>query len=243
MPGVPADHVGDAQRALHDRADLVALLDVLPPTRLGTAPASDLVGVRGVDARRSRRRCTAGSRSSSYLRFSPVDRRSVRIMSRYCMFSATSGFRAANTSAVHSCTARSANSLPLVVHARRARCDGRRPCPAAAAPTTRGSCRRRRRARHRAGRPSAAPGVSGVERRDLVLADERVAAVEGRRRDRPAPHAGAGVVGIAPQRVVVAVGLGDVAERVLVRGPVVRRLRMRLRDADAGAERARRPRR
>ena len=45
------------------------------------------------------------------------------------------------------------------------------------------------------------------------------------------------VGGIAPQRVVVAVGLGHVAERVGGRAPVVRRLRVRLGDADAAPRR------
>ena len=34
---VPADHVGDGERALHHRADRVALVDVLPPAGLGAA--------------------------------------------------------------------------------------------------------------------------------------------------------------------------------------------------------------
>src|SRR5439155_18420062 len=39
---VPAHHVGDAQRALDQWADLVALVDVLPPARLRASPASRL---------------------------------------------------------------------------------------------------------------------------------------------------------------------------------------------------------
>ena len=73
---------------------------------------------------------------------------------------------------------------------------------------------------------------------DLVLADERVAADEvGRARSaRPSgwPSAWSGS---APERVVVAVGLGDVAEGVLVGAQVVRRLRVGLGDADAGPQR------
>ena len=53
--------------------------------------------------------------------------------------------------------------------------------------------------------------------RDFVLADQRVAADHHRRRDRPAPHRLLAVGGVAPERVVVAVGLGDVEERVDVR--------------------------
>ena len=40
MPDVPADHVGDGERALDERADGVALRDVLPPTRLGATRTS-----------------------------------------------------------------------------------------------------------------------------------------------------------------------------------------------------------
>ena len=42
--GVPHDHVGDAQRALHQLGQLVALLDVLPPAGLGAAAAVALAG-------------------------------------------------------------------------------------------------------------------------------------------------------------------------------------------------------
>ena len=61
---VPADHVGDGERALHHRADLVALGDVLPPAGLGAARR--LARRTAPRSRRSRRRCTASSSTSSY---------------------------------------------------------------------------------------------------------------------------------------------------------------------------------
>ena len=104
--------------------------------------------------------------------------------------------------------------------------------PAAAGPTTRGRWPSRRRGRPRSGSPFMRSRCSAVHLGDLVLADEGVAADEGGRGDRPAP-AGLGAVGrIAPEGVVVAVGLGDVAEHVGGRHRVVR--------AAGGAARARR---
>ena len=73
----------------------------------------------------------------------------------------------------------------------------------------------------------------GRDRGDLVLADERVAADQRRRRDHALPARLRAVVGIAPQRVVVAVRDRDVAERVDRGERVVRRQRMRLGNADA----------
>ena len=187
MPACQHDHVGDPQRALHERADLVALLDVLPPARLGAAAAVALAGVRLVDARRSRRRCTARSRSSSYFL------RSVGLRRARCGSSAGTGRTApgrrsrANTSAVHSCTARSANSLSLSCTPTSAL---RRVDPRARAqrvPPLAEATRSRTRARRRAGRPSAAPWSRPRAGVDLVLADERVAADEVGRGDRAAP--------------------------------------------------------
>ncbi len=79
-------------------------------------------------------------------------------------------------------------------------------------------------------------GGGFVEVFDLVLADHGVAPVEVGRRDRASPHGGRRVVGVAPQRVVVAVRLGHVAEGVLVGPAVVGWLGMGLGDADAGPQ-------
>ena len=77
--------------------------------------------------------------------------------------------------------------------------------------------------------------VLGCDLGNFVLADERVPADERRRCERAFPTGAPAVVGIAPQRIVVSVGDGDVPERVLVGPEVVRRLRMGLRHSDAGA--------
>ena len=74
------------------------------------------------------------------------------------------------------------------------------------------------------------------DRGDLVLADERVPAHQRWRRDRTAPDRRGGVLGIAVERVVVAVGLGHDAERVRVGAVVVRSARPRFGYADAGAQ-------
>src|SRR4029079_12083014 len=78
--------------------------------------------------------------------------------------------------------------------------------------------------------------VLGGDLGDLVLADQGVAADQHGRGDRPTPAGADAVVGVAPQGVVVAVGDRHVAERVGVRLPVVGRHRVRLGDADAGAQ-------
>ncbi len=58
--------------------------------------------------------------------------------------------------------------------------------------------------------------VLGRDLDDLILADERVAAHQRRWGDRALPSRRCRVVRIAPERVVVAVALRDVAERVRV---------------------------
>ena len=73
---------------------------------------------------------------------------------------------------------------------------------------------------------------------DFVLTDQRVTADQRRGCDRTTPHGCRGIVGIAPQRVVVPVRLGDVAEGVDGRHEVVRRHRMWLRHANASANRS-----
>ena len=225
---VPADDVGDEERTLHQRADLVALGDVLPPAGLGaprrlarrTAPRSP----------RSRRRCTGAISTSSYFLRSRALVRSVRIMLRSCADSSGPS-SARNTWADHSCTARSANSLGLSstpTSALRRATDmpgpHRRP-PLAGARRVEGVDAAQRIALHER-------LLVGGDLGDLVDADERVAADERRRRDRPAPPGGGAVGRVAPQRVVVAVGLGHVPEGVGGDHPVVRRLRPRLGHVD-----------
>ena len=75
-----------------------------------------------------------------------------------------------------------------------------------------------------------------LEPGDLVLADERVAADEVGRRDGRAPPGGGPVRRVAPQRVVVAVGHGHVAEGVLVGAEVAGRGGVGAGDADALAQ-------
>ena len=180
---VPAHHVGDGQRALHHRADLVALVHVLPPARLGAARrfarvlrvdlGDLLVGVRldldGVVA--------SCARAPSRARCAPstgTDRRAARPSS------------SRNTCAVHSWIARPANSLGLSSAATSAlrRNDApqrheRRP-PLARARRVERVHTPQRIALHQL-------GVLGRDRGHLVLADQRVAADEHRRRDRAAP--------------------------------------------------------
>ena len=111
--------------------------------------------------------------------------RSVRTISRYCPES-RAPVSSRNTWAVHSWTARPANSLGLssaaterVAAERAAQREQRRP-PLARARRVEGVHAAQRIALHEL-------GVLGRDRRDLVLADERVAADERRRRDRCFP--------------------------------------------------------
>ena len=121
MPDVPADHVGDRERALHHRADLVALCDVLPPPRLGAPPALGSrvlrvdLGDLLVGVRLDRDRVVLPS-LAAFLR-------SVRIISRYWPDS-SAPVSSRNTSAVHSWIARLGELARLVEHGDRARCGG-----------------------------------------------------------------------------------------------------------------------
>ena len=127
--------------------------------------------------------------------------------------------------------------LATACRARRpARCAATCACRRAAAPTTRGRSRRRTRGRRAAGRPSSG---RGARRATSVTSSSPISVsppTMRRRRDRRPPAVVARVRGIAPQRVVVAVGLGDVTERVGVGTQVVRRARVRLGHADARAQ-------
>ena len=112
---VPADHVGDVHRALHHRADRVALVDVLPEPRLGAATAPR-AAYCGVDARRSARRCTARARWRRTSSSPAPSRARCGSCRRYWPDSSVPS-SSRNTCAVHSWTARPANSLRLVEHA------------------------------------------------------------------------------------------------------------------------------
>lgn len=57
---------------------------------------------------------------------------------------------------------------------------------------------------------------------DLVLADERVAADEVRGRYWATPSSRSCIGGVAPEGIVVAIGLSDVSERILIRSEIVR---------------------
>ena len=71
-----------------------------------------------------------------------------------------------------------------------------------------------------------------LESGDLVLSDEGVPADQMRGRDRSGPPCSRTVGRVAPQRVVVAVGLGDVPKGVLVGDPVMRWVGVGPRDPD-----------
>ena len=71
------------------------------------------------------------------------------------------------------------------------------------------------------------------ESRDLVLSDERVPSDQVRGGDGAVPTSGGAVGGVAPEGVVVAIGLGDVPKGVLVGDPVMRWVRVGTRDPDA----------
>ena len=214
------------------------------PTSSPSATSSHQRG--SAPRRRSRSAATASSiaaiSSSVYGRISVASffprlvasSRSARIISRYCPDS-TGPPAAANTSPNHSCTARPANSPCLSCTPTRAlrrvtRVPGsQRVPPLPERPRVEGVHPAERVALHQR------LGVA-LESGDLVLADERVAPDQVGRRDRAAPAGLRAVARVAPQRVVVAVGLGHVAERVLVRDEVVRWLGVGAGDADALAQ-------
>ena len=77
----------------------------------------------------------------------------------------------------------------------------------------------------------------------LVHPDEGVAPDQGWRGDHPSPDRGGRIVLVPPQRIVVPVALGHVAEGVDPGAEVVRSHRMRLGDADPLPAAARSPRR
>ncbi len=123
-------------------------------------------------------------------------------------------------------------------------CRARRPgrsaatyaCSAAAAPTTPGRSRRRTRGRRAAGHPSSGRGArratSATSSSPISVSPPTIGGGA-----IGAPHrVVAPYVGIAAERVVVAVGLRDVTERVGVGAQVVRRARVGLGHADAGAQ-------
>src|SRR5581483_3515775 len=230
-PDVPADHVGDAQRALHQWADLVALLDVLPPPRVGAARSFALV--LRVDL-------------GDLLLGVGLDRHLVVLAALLRLFA---------LGADHEPVLAREHLVVVAEDLRRPFVDG----PLGELALLVEDADERVAPVHAPPRPQRSPPLAGARRvervdapqrvaphqlrvlgrdlGDLVLADQGVASGERGGRDRPAPPCARGVRGVAPQRVVVAVGLGDVAERVLVRAAVVRRLRVRLGDVDACPQR------
>jgi hypothetical protein len=74
------------------------------------------------------------------------------------------------------------------------------------------------------------------EGRDLVLPDERVSADQVRGGDGASPTGASAIGRVAPEGVVVAIGLGDVPEGVFVRDSVMGRVRMGTCDPDPLAE-------
>ena len=238
--GVPADHVGDGERALHHRADLVALLDVLPPAGFGAArPLRRRTAPR---SRRSRRRCTDASSTASYFLRSRAFSRSVRTIRRYWPDEQRAGRRRGTPArSTRGSPARRTRSACRA--RRRARCGETSGAAGTAAPTTRVRWRRRTRARRASGSPfirsrcSAATSVtssSPISVSPPTSTGDAIGILP--------PGLGA-VRRVAPQRVVVAVGDRDVAEGVVRRLRVERRHRVRLGDADARAQTGRRLRR
>ena len=152
MPDVPAHHVGDRQRALHHRADRVALVDVFPEPGLGAAAA--VGGVLGLDARRSRRRCSAPSSMASYFFFSrallALGADHQPVLPRQHRAVVVAEHVAPTTRAPPDRRTRSACRAPPP-----ARCGARSGGRAAAAPTTRARSPSRTRARPATGRPSS----------------------------------------------------------------------------------------
>ena len=186
--------------------------------------------------RPARRRCTGGSRPRGSCPHPPSPRRGAD----RCGSSAGTGPTAPRgpwRTPRRSTRAPTGRRTRCACRARpRARSGGRSACPAAADATTHGGCPSSRRGRlQRIALQQRSSRI--VEPRDLVLADQRVAAVHVRRGDRAAPHGGRPVVRIAPQRVVVAERLGHVAERVGARLAVPRRLGMQHRHAQPRPQR------
>src|ERR1700688_4079797 len=70
---------------------------------------------------------------------------------------------------------------------------------------------------------------------DLIEANQGVPTDQGGWGHDSAPRRACCILLVRPERVVVAVGLGDVAERIDPGRPVMRRHRMRLADLNAGA--------
>ena len=158
--------------------------DVLPPARLGAARR--LARVLRLDRGDLRRRCTARSRWRRTSCARAPSSRSVRIMSRY--WPDSSGPSSSRNTWRRPLVDGPLGELArLVEHADERVAAARPGGRVAAAPTTRGRSRRRTRARRAADRPSCSVAVLGGDLGDLVLADQRVAADERRRRDRAAP--------------------------------------------------------
>ncbi len=230
---VPADHVGDGQRALHHRAELVALLDVLPPPRLAPrgAPAAYCASIA---ASASSVYGSTTARSSYFLSVAGLAALGADhepVLRRRAARPSSSGTPAPSTRAPPDPRTRSAlSSTPTRALRRHTRRSG------AAAPTTPGRSPRRTRARRAAGRPCSSSRCSGGDLGHLVLADQRVAADERRRGDRPAPPGRRAVRRVAPQRVVVAVGLARRGGTRPCPAQVVRRLRVGLGEPDAGPQ-------
>ena len=235
MPDVPADHVGDGAAGPSPSGRPSSPSSTSSHQR-GSAPRRPFARVLRVDLvdlvvgvrARARWRRTSCARAPSRAR---------------CGSSAGTGPTAAcpsssrNTCAVHSCTARPANSLGLSSTRDERVAAEHAAHRAAAAPTTRARSPSRTRARRAAGRPSSGRACSARDRGDLVLADRAC------RRRRAAAARSA-----RPTRVFGAVRRDRTTAGCRRRRPrrrcgtcrasaaVVRRHRMRLGDADARAQ-------
>ena len=213
---VPADDVGDGERALHDRPELVALLDVLEIARRGAAVR--FARVERVDRVERLLRVGLGRRRRRPLLRAPAPSRA------RCGSSAGTGRRAARPPRPGR-PARSTRAPP--VRRTRSACPGT---------PTRAFRRRTRVAREQRRPPLAeAARVEGVHAAERIAAHQLALVRGAPRRPRPrrsacrrrrasggaidAAPARSGAVGrIAEERIVVAVGVRDVAEGVLVGG-------------------------
>ena len=204
---------------------VVALGDVLPPAGLGAA--GPLGRVLRLDLGDLRRRCRASSSTASYFlrsrAFVALGADHQPVLGRQQRAVVVAEDLAGPL--VHGPLGELAR---LVEHADERVAAARPGRRAAAAPTTRGRWPSRRRGRRAAGRPSSGPACSAAT---SVTSSSPISVsppTSGGGAIGP-PHRVVAAVGrVAPQRVVVAVGLGHVAERVGRRAAVVRRQRVRL---------------
>jgi hypothetical protein len=228
---VPADHVGDGERPLHPRLELVPLLHILPIARLGAA--GPLAGVLGIDL---------GQRFGG-----------VRLDLDLLVLALLDGLLPLG--ADHQAILRGQERVPIVAEDLGAPLVNRALRELALLFE---HAHQRVALPHGAAGPQGSPpfpghaGVEGVDAaervalherplvggdfRHLVDAGDAIASDHAGNGDDAFPPGLAGVLGIAPQRVVVADGVGEVANGVFVRHAIVRAQHVGHCDADPLAE-------